>query len=189
VVRDLSSLSRVVSHALRHEPWLYELELDDDGWADIGALLEALRGQSQAWQNLSGQDLAEMIENSPKRRHEIAGGRIRALYGHSLAGKLRRERTAPPEWLFHGTAPASRLKIEREGLLPMGRQYVHLSAERGDAVAVGRRKSSEPIVLVIKAREAWNAGVVFYAGNEKVWLADHVPPMYLDFEACSGVKA
>lgn len=28
-------LSRLVSHALRHEPWIYELELDDEGWVPI----------------------------------------------------------------------------------------------------------------------------------------------------------
>jgi putative RNA 2'-phosphotransferase len=64
----------------------------------------------------------------------------------------------------------------------MGRQYVHLSAEREDAITVGRRKSSDPVILVVKAQEAWKAGVAFYAGNEKVWLADHVPSVYLDFE-------
>jgi putative RNA 2'-phosphotransferase len=187
VARDLSDLSRVVSHALRHEPWLYELELEEDGWTDVTALLAALRQESPSWMNLSERDLAEMIRTSSKRRHEIADGRIRAMYGHSVPGKLRRERAAPPSCLFHGTAPASGSKIKQEGLLPMGRQYVHLSVERDDATAVGRRKSSEPIILVVKAQEAWKAGVAFYAGNEKVWLADHVPSMYLDFEACSRV--
>ena len=33
---DPVALSRVVSHALRHEPWLYELELDEDGWVGGG---------------------------------------------------------------------------------------------------------------------------------------------------------
>lgn len=39
----LSELSRVVSHALRHEPWLYELELDDAGWVSVDELLTAAR--------------------------------------------------------------------------------------------------------------------------------------------------
>ena len=29
---DHRELSKTISHALRHEPWLYELELDDEGW-------------------------------------------------------------------------------------------------------------------------------------------------------------
>jgi putative RNA 2'-phosphotransferase len=28
--KDLTALSRTMSHALRHEPWLYELELDGE---------------------------------------------------------------------------------------------------------------------------------------------------------------
>jgi putative RNA 2'-phosphotransferase len=34
------TLGRVLSHALRHEPWLYELELDADGWVAVAALRE-----------------------------------------------------------------------------------------------------------------------------------------------------
>ena len=62
----------------------------------------------------------------------------------------------------------------------MGRQYVHLSLERETAIAVGRRKSPDPIILVVNAQNAWKAGVAFYTGNEKVWLADHVPPEFID---------
>ena len=123
-----------------------------------------------------------MIASASKQRHELADGRIRALYGHSIPGKLRKERTAPPAVLFHGTAPASLPIIGREGLLPMRRQYVHLSVERDGAVAVGRRKAPAPAILLIKAQKAWEAGVSFYAGNEKVWLADCVPPAFIEFE-------
>jgi hypothetical protein len=40
VARDYVQLSRVPSHALRHEPLLYELELDADGWVAVAALRE-----------------------------------------------------------------------------------------------------------------------------------------------------
>ena len=136
---DLTDLSRVVSHALRHEPWLYELELDEDGWIGIDALLVALRGERPSWSSLSEQDLVEMIGAASKQRHEIASGRIRALYGHSLPDRLRKERATPPEFLFHGTAPEAVPQIRELGLLPMRRQYVHLSCLRDDAIAVGRR--------------------------------------------------
>lgn len=45
---DSHILSKTVSHALRHEPWLYELELDDEGWVAVSQLLESLRSESQA---------------------------------------------------------------------------------------------------------------------------------------------
>ncbi len=168
-------LSKVLSHALRHEPWLYELELDDDGWAPLAAVLWALREQRAEWRDLSRADVERMIESSSKRRHEIAGDRIRARYGHSVPGRLRRERALPPSILFHGTSPDAWKVIVHAGLKPMGRQYVHLSVDSVMASEVGRRKSQKPTILEIDAHAAHKSGTAFYVGNEKVWLADVVP--------------
>jgi putative RNA 2'-phosphotransferase len=77
-------VSKVLSHALRHAPWLYELELDDEGWASLDAVLAALRAEHESWQGLLRADLERVVAGGAKRRHEIAGDRIRALYGHSL---------------------------------------------------------------------------------------------------------
>jgi RNA:NAD 2'-phosphotransferase (TPT1/KptA family) len=96
MAHDLARLSRVLSHALRHEPWLYELELDEHGWAGIDAVLAALRQGSTRWRDLAEQDPAELIRVSSKPRYELLKGRIRALYGHSLPGKLRHALAAPP---------------------------------------------------------------------------------------------
>jgi putative RNA 2'-phosphotransferase len=180
-VKDLSNLSRAVSRALRHEPWRYELELDQEGWADVGPLLVALRQEYSAWSRLAETDLAAMIHKSSKQRHEITNGRIRALYGRSFPGKLQKAPGMPPAYLFHGTAPASESRIRESGLLPMGRQDVHLSIDWDTAAAVGRRKSPDPIGLLVRAKGAWQTGVPFYIGNEKVWLAHRVAPQFIDF--------
>jgi putative RNA 2'-phosphotransferase len=63
----------------------------------------------------------------------------------------------------------------------MGRQYVHLSIDGDTAAAVGRRKSPNPIVLLVRAKGAWQTGLPFYIGNEKVWLADRVARQFIDF--------
>jgi putative RNA 2'-phosphotransferase len=172
-------MSKVLSHALRHEPWLYELELDDDGWASLDAVLGALRQERAEWRDLSRADVERMIESSPKRRHEIVGGRIRALYGHSMPGRLRRGRAAPPAVLFHGTSPDAVKVIMHDGLRPMSRQYAHLSVDTTMAREVGRRKSRTPVLIEIDARGAHEAGVAFYEGNEKVWLAEVVPVRFM----------
>src|SRR6476620_3195267 len=104
-VLKLDALSKVLSHALRHEPWLYELELDDEGWASLDAVLGAMREERAEWRDLSRADVERMIESSSKRSREVVGDRIRALYGHSMPGKLRRERRTPPAVRFHGTSP------------------------------------------------------------------------------------
>lgn len=180
-------LSRLVSHALRHEPWLYELELDDDGWVSVDALLGALREGSSTWADVDRAVLERMVADSPKRRHEIVGDRMRALYGHSVPGRLRKERGLPPEQLFHGTSSVAAHEIAQVGLLPMGRQFVHLSVDSEVAMQVGRRKASAPVLLRIRSAEAYSAGVVFWIGNEAVWLADHIPAALIDGFARHGV--
>ncbi len=173
-------LSKVVSHALRHEPWLYELELDDEGWTSVADLLTALRQQGPEWGDLVRADLERMIAGAQKRRHEVSGERIRALYGHSLSVQLQRRRATPPSILFHGTAPGVAEIILRDGLRPMGRQYVHLSVDNQGALEVGRRKASHPVLLRVRALAAHQRGEVFYVGNEKVWLADFISSEFIE---------
>lgn len=177
---DYERLSRTLAHALRHEPWVYELEVDDEGWAPLDQLLQALRSKREAWSSLGRRDLEEMMRRSDKRRYEIRGDRIRALYGHSLPGELSREPARPPDSLYHGTAPSAVASIRDEGLRPMGRQHVHLSVDRPTAREVGRRKADEPVILEVRAADAHRQGVSFYRGNERVWLADALPPEYLE---------
>jgi len=171
-----------VSHALRHEPWLYELELDERGWAPVDALLNAIHGQGPQWSDVDRVDLAGMIATTAKQRHEMDGERIRALYGHSLPGRLVRTEEPPPEVLFHGTSRQAWAAIQRTGLQPMGRQYVHLSVDVGTAEQLSRRKAPLPVILTVRARQAHLYGIRFWRGNELVWLADHVASAYLSAE-------
>ncbi|MEV7662797.1 RNA 2'-phosphotransferase [Paenarthrobacter sp. NPDC089316] len=176
---DYPKLSRAVSHALRHEPWLYELELDGEGWTPVEDLLQALRGESPDWVNLDVTDLEGMLLSSPKRRHELDGGRIRALYGHSVPTRILKPQESPPQKLFHGTSRESLEAIQSEGLRPMGRQYVHLSENIEMAKQVGQRKDTAPVVLRIDSAAAHGENVSFYRGGEKVWLADSVPAAFI----------
>lgn len=181
--RDLIRLSKTISHALRHEPWLYELEPDEEGWVPLADLLAALRQGRAGWARLGEDDLARLIAQSDKRRFELCGGRIRALYGHSLPGRLLKRPAAPPAVLYHGTTLPALDAIRREGLRPMGRQYVHLSVDEPTARQVAGRKRGRPVILTVRAAEAGRHGVHFYGGNELVWLADAIPPQFITFPA------
>ena len=172
----LVSLSKVMSHALRHRPWLYELEHDGEGWVPVADLVSALRGQGGRWANLTESDLDEVIRTSPKARYEIRGGMIRAMYGHSTPGRLSRHAAQPPRVL---TSPGAAKAILQQGLRPMGRQYVHLSIDVDTASQVGRRKSSTPVILQVNAADAHAAGVAFFRGNDFVWLAGDVPALFV----------
>lgn len=170
---DILKLSKEVSYAIRHAPHEYELELDKDGWVEVHQLLEALRETDQ-WRNIQEEHLFSVINTSEKKRHEILDGRIRALYGHSVPQKITKEIKQPPDFLYHGTARRLVSSIKEHGLLPKGRQYVHLSVDVETALQVGKRRDEQPILLKINARKAWDHGTIFYIGNEKVWLADAI---------------
>lgn len=177
---DRRDLSKAVAHALRHDPGSYQLELDEQGWASLDMLVAALRRRSPSWRDLTTRGMVDMVERSGKRRYELRGSRIRALYGHSVSSLVLNVRAeAPPAVLYHGTAPESIPPIMSDGLKPMRRKYVHLSSDAATAVEVGRRKSRSPVVLRVAAASAACNGVEFYRGSDRVWLAESVAATYL----------
>jgi putative RNA 2'-phosphotransferase len=172
-------LSHAVSHALRHEPSAYGLQLDPEGWVTISDLLAGIRAQGPKWDSADEAALELMISTSTKQRFEVHGERIRAFYGHSVSGQITRPMVNPPDILFHGTSPEAWQGIRIAGLLPMSRQSVHLSIDEATAVKVGRRKSSAPVILRVDARAAHAAGVVFSRGNENVWVSTAIPADFI----------
>lgn len=134
----LEELSKEISYALRHAPWEYELEIDQEGWVPVEQLLDALH-KAEKWKNIGEADLKEMIEKSEKKRHELKDGRIRAFYGHSIPMKILKEEKMPPDILYHGTARGFLESISENGLLPQSRQYVHLSQDIETAKKVGMK--------------------------------------------------
>jgi putative RNA 2'-phosphotransferase len=177
---DLTKLSRTVSHALRHEPWLYGLELDRYGWVHLIDLVVSLRRHRNEWRKLAENNIIEMISKSDKRRFEINKGKIRALYGHSVPGKVLKMSVQPPAILFHGTSSAFIKQIKLEGLKPMGRHYMHLSVDRETALLVAKRKQGISFIITVQASKAYRNGIKFYQGNKSTWLADYISPDYLN---------
>lgn len=172
-------LSKTLSFILRHHPHYYELELEDGGWVKLDMLIEALRSENKRFAEITLADIERIITTSDKKRYEIDGGRIRAMYGHTVATALAYTPTEPPTILYHGTSTQFVGIIQQQGLKPMSRRYVHLSVEKETARLVGQRKSGKVVLLHITAMQAHVAGVKFYYGNDDVWLADHIPPEYI----------
>ena len=171
--------SKEVSYALRHAPWEYELELDENGFVSIEQLLNSLNSLNEYGREIKKEDLEYIIDNSDKKRHEIVGDKIRALYGHSVPIKIEKTIATPPDVLYHGTAKKFLDSIMKEGLLPMNRQYVHLSVDTDMATLVGKRRDENPVILEIDAKSAVSDGIKFYIGNDKVWLCDEMPSKYI----------
>jgi putative RNA 2'-phosphotransferase len=159
-----------MSRALRHDPGRVGLSLDPEGWTPLDDLCRAL--------GVSPADVEDVVAHGSKQRFELAGGRVRARYGHSLAGHVALPPADPPEQLFHGTGAAIVEAILRDGLRPVGRQYVHLSSDEATARSVGARHG-RPVVLAVDARGAARDGAVFRRGNDDTWLTDELEPRYL----------
>ena len=177
---DYSELSKEISYALRHAPEKYGLCIDENGWANIDALISVLREQKR-FESLSIDDIEKMIHDSEKERHQLQDGKIRALYGHSIKEKIVKNPAKPPDVLYHGTARKFIENIFAIGLISKDRQYVHLSKDVKTAIMVGKRRDDNPVVLKINAKQAWKNGILFYAGNESIWLADAIPSKYISF--------
>lgn len=169
-------LSKHLSYLLRHHPEEENLTIDDKGFVSLKAVLKSLETTKHSW--ASKDDIEYLIENSSKKRFEIKGGKIRALYGHSIDVKIK-EKQEPPTKLYHGTSPKSVDSILDEGLKPMGRQYVHLSISEQEALRVGKRHHPEPIILVIDSLQAWKDGIEFYKRGD-LYLSEQIPPEYLN---------
>ncbi len=174
-------LSRFVALILRHKPETVGVALDSAGFVEVGLLARAVAAQA-GWGWVS-EDEIRALAHRDARRYELAGERIRARYGHSIAIEAPGTPIVPPEWLYHGSTPGALPVIRSQGLKPQDRQFVHLSATRQDALAVGRRHSSEAVVITVLARRAHEAGVAFYQASASIYLAREVPPDYLRFSS------
>ena len=180
---DYKQLSKMMALALRHEPEAFGLKLNTEGWASVERLLVGLR-RRKTFAHVTRDDIEAMLRESDKQRFELVDDKIRAHYGHSIGTKIEKPTQQPPEILFHGTQKRALEAIQLDGLLPMTRQYVHLSADAKTAMNTAGRRGKDIVVLRVQALNAHNAdvdGVKFYLGNDSVWLADAVPTRWIEF--------
>lgn len=166
--------SKFLSYVLRHEPEAIELSLDKEGWAVIDDLI--LRAGNKGYA-LDKDLIFDVVESSEKKRFTISedGLRIRAAQGHSTQQvNITYVEKMPPDILYHGTATRFIVQIRDQGLLPLSRQYVHLSSDEDTAIQVGQRYG-KPVLLKIKAVDMYEKGYKFYQADNGVWLTAHVP--------------
>ena len=174
-----TQISKLISLVLRHHPEKLGLTLDSHGWADAKALIEAIN----AIQPFDMAQLERIVRTDSKQRYAFSPDRtrIRANQGHSIPVDLELTPRTPPAMLWHGTGERFAGAIMREGLKPMGRQYVHLSADPDTAVKVGRRHG-RPVLFTVDAARMVGDGLSFYRSENGVWLTDAVPAQYLNVE-------
>ncbi|MET8221901.1 RNA 2'-phosphotransferase [Streptomyces sp. NPDC005301] len=177
--RRTVKVSKYLSKHLRHQPERIGLTLAEGGWVEIEELIAAATAHGFPF---SRAELDHVIATNDKRRFAVEGTRIRASQGHSVEVDLGLPPATPPAYLYHGTVARSLDAIRAEGLRPMNRHDVHLSADRETATRVGARRG-RPVVLSVDAAAMHRDGHVFHVSENGVWLTAAVPPRYLRFPA------
>ncbi len=176
---NLTKLSKFLSLVLRHSPQTIGIEIAyQGGWTDTEILIQKIN--QNGTYHIDRKILEEIVRTDEKQRYRFNadGTKIRANQGHSIPVNLELTPVEPPEILYHGTAERFLDSISEKGLLPMSRQYVHLSGDEETAYKVGKRHG-KPYILKIKSGEMHRQGYSFYLSENHVWLTEKVPPVFL----------
>ncbi|MGW4201066.1 RNA 2'-phosphotransferase [Streptomyces sp. NPDC004726] len=175
--RRTVTVSKYLSKHLRHQPDRIGIALDENGWVEIADLIRAADAHHFPFTRA---ELDHVVAANDKRRFTIDGSRIRANQGHTVEVDLGLPPADPPAYLYHGTVARNLASIRTDGLRPMARHHVHLSADRETATRVGARRG-RPVVLSVDSGAMHRAGHVFRVSANGVWLAEVVPPEFLRF--------
>ncbi|MGW3461633.1 RNA 2'-phosphotransferase [Streptomyces olivaceoviridis] len=175
--RRTVKVSKYLSRHLRHQPERIGLTPDPGGWVEIDTLIAAAAAHGFPF---SRAELDHVVATNNKRRFAVEDGRIRASQGHSIEVDLGLPPATPPPYLYHGTVARHLDAIRAEGLRPMNRHAVHLSADRETATRVGARRG-RPVVLSVDSGAMHRDGHVFHISANGVWLTATVPARYLRF--------
>lgn len=170
-------ISKFLSYVLRHHPELINLNLDENGWANVDELIIKSTNDSQGF---TFEELDEIVETNDKKRFIFNEDktRIRANQGHSIDINLALIPQQPPEFLYHGTAQSNIESILEKGIEKRNRQHVHLSQDIETATKVGMRHG-KPIILTINTEKMFDDGIEFYLSENNVWLTDFVDATYI----------
>ncbi|MGN0298266.1 MAG: RNA 2'-phosphotransferase [Lachnospiraceae bacterium] len=180
-------VERVLIRAMRHAPESLGLTLDKAGYASVSQIIEGLRDKGY---DVNREDI-EMLGQNERYRFDECHTKMRADYGNSTGLKLSdmyENSSQPPEILYHGTTVGALGGIQQEGIIRFqvsgkkARDHIFLTELRSVAWKKGNRRHGQPGgVLVVKAKEMYKAGYLFYHVKNDIWLTDHVPANYIDF--------
>ena len=176
--QKMKNTSKFISLILRHRPEIIGITLDEHGWAEVDALIDGInRSEAHA---LDMEGLEEIVRTDEKQRYSFNGDHtlIRANQGHSVPVDVELEERTPPDILWHGTGEKYTSSIDRQGLIPKSRLYVHLSSDPETAVTVGSRHG-KPVLYKIDCKAMVEDGYRFFLSANHIWLTREVPVRYL----------
>ncbi len=172
-----TNISRYIALLLRHHPEKAGLCLDEHGWVEVEALIQGVR---RRYPEFNRAVLDEIVARDSKQRYAYNQDKtcIRANQGHSIPVDVELKQALPPTILYHGTGEKYVESIQKVGLIPKSRLYVHLSTDIQTAIQVGKRHG-QPVIYQIDTQQMIHDGFIFYISANHIWLTKAVPVQYL----------
>ena len=180
--KRMINTSKFISLILRHRPGIIGITLDEHGWADVQELISGVNNSEG--HTLDMETLEEIVLTDEKQRYSFNEDHtlIRANQGHSIPVDVELKEMVPPAILWHGTGEKYVPSIDKQGLIPKGRLYVHLSSDTETARKVGSRHG-KPVIYEIDCRKMGEDGYRFYLSENGIWLTKSVPAKYMKKES------
>ena len=176
-----TQLSIYVSTLLRHAIFQIDVEMDEEGFVDVDALIDGINKNSEYY--ITREILEEIVKNDDKQRYKFDNDhkRIKACQGHTLSFvKVALKYEQPPRYLYHGTTLEAHEKIkETQAILRMQRHGVHMHASYEQALKSAKRWHKPYCVLKIDALKLVEDGYKVGVTENNVWICEKVMYNYV----------
>lgn len=183
-------ISKPMCALLRHRIQRSELTLDDRGYTHVDNVITWLKEKNSI--TTDQQTIENIVRDDEKQRFSIEkrndGLYICANQGHSFQIKnldlveiTEEDRILFPLPIVHASYKQNEKRIQRDGLLSMGRTHVHMADVNYRLHAKMMRKNSSLFVRV-DMFAAISAGIPFFTSKNHVVLSPGpIPPTFLSF--------
>jgi 2'-phosphotransferase len=174
--------SKFLSFVLRHQAEKFNLQLSDDGYAEVNQILSLPESKAL---HLDDETIIKIVNENDKKRFQITEryGKyyIRALQGHTIHhlddSKMFAEIKDHDEYetVVHGTFKKSWEIIMKEGLNKMKRNHIHFAIgyPNDKCVISGMRRTCE-VFIELDMQRAMNDGIKFLISENKVILSSGI---------------
>lgn len=173
-MNDKETVDYIV-HVLRHEPDSLDLELSDHGWTSWEDLTSGANAYLE--DDFSQDDLQSIVREHENGRLEAEDDRVRSIEKHTTS-QVSYDFQEPSQDLFYAVAEKDREKLLRNGFQRTDGGFFKAHETRDEAKDE-RPGLENPVVLRIKAEEAWFDGTVFYRHADN-WYMKGVQAEHLE---------
>lgn len=176
---SVKQVKTLLLDVLRHDPDSIGLALDEEGFVTISDFLYCANLSHPL--QITEETLLKILKKGEGSLFDVDGDKVRALKGHTTE-QFSYPEAKPPENLYYIIRGIDRDRVEEYGLEALKDKWIPLELSKSEAIAQkGRRRIKKPILLKIRAQDAWNSGVSFYIFCNQ-WYIQNVDAAFVDME-------